>query len=145
MKFATIYKRGAVLIIHPTSKTTAGVGIGTPPFLVVDADASPGIIGRELVQALQAGRSGIPHPVDWSNVGTPLLEAAKVRSWSAFVRGTLCCVVSDDGKDIGLIPTVNRGARTGFEHLPDDELSVPSTAPPEQVGLAVRKALELAE
>lgn len=139
---ASVYRRGNVLILQPFSTTTAGVGIATPPSVTLDAGASPEMIGLALVQAMQESRSEVPHPLDWKGVGGSLLAAAKVRSWSAFARGTLCCEVSDNGKFITLRPTINEG-RKGFVHCPGDELSIPSSSSPEQIGTAVRKALEL--
>lgn len=144
MKSAAVYRRGGKIIIHPSSTTVTGIGVATPPFLVFSSEADDKSLGAAVRSSLVMSLSNLPHPADWSSISKPLLEAADVKTWSTFVRGTSSCDVVDDGGGITLTPLMNRGARHGFQSAGAQERSISSEISDEELGDAVRKALEIA-
>jgi hypothetical protein len=144
MQSAEIYKRGTKMIVHPTSYTIYGLGISAPPIEVFDASISPADLGLAVVEALGASRSEVPHPTDFPALARPFYDAAGVKSWSAFVKGSLSCTVDLDGSSLHINPWKNEGARKGFTPLPQQRLTLPASSPVEMLGQAVLDALKIA-
>jgi hypothetical protein len=67
-----------------------------------------------------------------------------VKSWSAFVKGSLMCSVEIEGGSLHIDPWENRGAREGFDPLPDQRITLPASSPVEMLGQAVLDALKIA-
>jgi hypothetical protein len=145
MQAAVVYKRGDTYYIHSSSKTTAGVWIATAPFLKIEANSTPSVIGAAVLQALDASHNLIPHPTSWRGLISPLLELGGVRSWATFVKHSKCLNVEADGERLRLIPNRNLGSKEGFEPSTNKtvELSFPSS--PDRTGLALEEAMGLCE
>jgi len=145
MNRATVYKRRKNLIVHPSSETTAGVVIATPPFTLLPEDVSPTDLGRAVLEALKASQEGVPHPTDWGPVTEALLNAAEVKSWANFAKGTISCALHSDGTSIRFTPKKNNAPRGGFTFLEDRALAIPAQSSAEDIGQGVLDALTISE
>ncbi len=76
-------------------------------------------------------------------VATPLLKAAKVRSWNAFARDTLSVSLGQRENIVFLTPMESRGPKNGFVEKQDSELSV-AAGSAQEIGAKLREALKLA-
>ena len=143
---AALYKRREMLIVEPTSTTTAGVGIGTAPIETFPDEISSELLGEAVLRALEAARTGVPHPGpdEWAAIAKPLYEAAGVKSWGAFVKGAVYCHVTRDDANLYIEPSRNLGARGGFQPIPgQDGIEIPALSSAEEIGNAVREALSI--
>lgn len=145
MRAASVFKRSGRFIVHPSSTTTAGVGIAAEPVVVLPGDVPERDLGQAILTAIRESKSGVPAPDSWADVAKPLLRAASVRSWSAFVKGTVNCEVVDDGVHLHFAPTENRGARGGFQFKPSGRISIRADSEPGAVGSALNKAIQHSE
>lgn len=145
MQAAGVYRKDDAYYISSSSKTTVGVWIATVPFLKVEANSTPSTKGEAVLQALDASHHGVPHPINWTELGCPLLKLAGVRSWAAFMKRAKCLDVEADGEKLRLVPYRNLGPKEGFEPILDRavELSLPSS--PDRIGLALEEAMGLCE
>lgn len=138
--FATVYDRDGRLYVHSSSQTTAGLWIRNDAPVLVPSKENVGEIGRSVRQCLEASRQGVPHPTVWTNMFKPVLKAAKVRSYRAFMTSARCLGVSVAEGVVTLTPTRNEGSRGGFAYLPDAaKITLGSD---ETLGAAVLEALE---
>lgn len=143
MKLANIFQRAGAFLIHPSSRTTDGVWILESPCVRLRIDVSDETLGQTVLAQLKASRTGVPHPTDWKSVARPLLDAAEVRSWSTFTKGTLSVKVMADGDIVQVTPTANLGARGGFEELLAERRSLEAPSA-QSLGTLVREAIESA-
>lgn len=105
-------------------------------------------LGEAVLRALAAARNDIPHPLpsEWSALAKPLYKAAGVKSWATFVKGALFCNIREEGGNLYIEPNRNLGARGGFQPIPDqNDLRIPASASAEEIGAAVRKALDISK
>ena len=114
LRCATVYRRKQRFLVHSSSRTTDGVWILGPPYLVV-AEGDDHALERAIQSALEGSRADVPHPRTFEGLQDPLLALAGVKNWKAFSKGAECVEVADDGDHIALTPTKNRGPQ-GFEH-----------------------------
>jgi hypothetical protein len=141
---AAAYKRKDKVLFHADSKTTMGVLIATPPFIAIDADSTEDLLATTLLKVLAFSREGIPHPTDWSSIQRPILDLARVKSWSTFCRGSLCCDVDEEGDVLTITPTINMG-KDGFLPLKERQVEVFLGATSSEIGKALLRAFELSE
>lgn len=148
MKRASVCRRRNKLLVRSFSKTTFGAWIGCEPRVALDSNVSDQELGETVQRALDGSKTGVPHPKqdEWNDVLTrPLLRLAGVKSYSEFHRGAVDCTVEHEGGTLRFIPYENRGAREGFVQKTDCAFTIPASSSPEEVGAAVRKALDLSE
>jgi len=129
LRKATAYLRRNKVIICPVSDTTDGVGVICAPIFNLDANDVLGL-GEATLEALQLSRKGIPHPapMEWSKLSEPVLKAAGVGSWNAFVRSAKDVIVRFETNRVVYIPTRNLGPRDGFAAISERERSSAPTA-----------------
>lgn len=138
---AAIYLRRGKYLLQPYFQATSGIHLGGEPVTVLESHVADEELGRGLLQALSASKTGVPLPADWSQVVRHEQLAAGVRSWASFVRGTSYCSAERDDSRIHLLPSRNAGSREGFIHLPAVALSLERGTSPAQLGVAIRAAL----
>jgi hypothetical protein len=124
VKRATVYRRKSKFLVHASCRTTAGVWILTPPCIALEQDCEDLILGQAVRTALGCSREGVPHPVAWAGLLTPLLDAAGVKSWSTFARSASCAEIEETDATIAIVPTRNLGADEGFRAEPDRAMEV---------------------
>jgi hypothetical protein len=141
MKSATIYLKAGALYFHGSSKTTDGVWIATPPFLRLEAKAAPAEKGIAAIEALDASKDGVPHPTNWKRVISPLLELAKVKSWSTLAKGAICLTLESDGEQLKVIPNQFLGPTEGFEPVAEGAVTIAISSSADEIGSVLEKAL----
>ena len=127
MKAAVVYERNRMLYLNALSKTTVGIWMFTPPVFAVERDDLTGIV-RAVEECLLGSKVGVPHPKVFTNLVTPLLDLAGVKSLGAFEKSAKCVQVRmDDDRVVILTPTRNGGSREGFVPLPDKAIVTSSS------------------
>ena len=141
MRSVSVYKRRDGLYIDTLCRATTGAWVGIGPLRKLSVGCSIEDLGKAVIEGLEQSKHGVPHPTDWDALLEPLLEAAKVKTYSAFCKGTRYCEVDFDGIRYTFLPTSNK--RGTFDHLNDLKFSIPVGSSPAEVGIAVLRALEL--
>jgi hypothetical protein len=150
-RFASVYERPDMLLVHAEAKTTAGVYVAEQPVIRLNPTVSPQEIGASVRRALAAFRTGVAHPnqYEWRDLGKPFLAAAGFRSWRALVVGAKMCNVTQKA-DSSFVFSITRnggtrGDKKGFGPfgVPDQYLA--AHASDAELGSAVLKALESCE
>jgi hypothetical protein len=132
-------------MVDRVDTTTDGVPISTDDVAVFDLSVSDEILGRALVDAIGRAQGGVrPLRTDeWQAALEPLLRAAGVSSWRAFVRGCRDVSVFSDVGVVRLVPSINLGSKEGFEGLEDRQLTA-NVKDIAHVGQMAKRALEVA-
>ncbi len=144
MKVAMIDNRKGKWLVGSYSQTVDGVWIHQGEYEVLSTETDVAVVAEAILSALGRSRVGVPHPQDWSGHTRPLLEAAGVPSWRAYVNGTKSISITQEGDSISLTPMINKGAREGFGFQNERTVVVPATAAPDELGDELGDALERA-
>lgn len=143
MKKAISYLRGQRVFTHASSKTTAGVWVLELPVLVADA-ADVETLGKQVSQALNASKEGVPHPSSWKGIFDPVLELAGVKSWATFVKTARCVGIECASEKVSFVSTENLGASGGFNDIVRSDSPVGLSDTPE-LGRGLLTAFEKAK
>lgn len=141
MRAAGIHARKGKYFVQPASTTVNGIQILTEPCMVLEESVEDTELGAVVLAALDCSREGVldPAPDEFPSLLKPLLRAARVGSWRAFVVGTAYVDIEDDGIRLIVTSYVNRGSRRGFE--PDEGSAIlADRASPADVGARIREA-----
>jgi hypothetical protein len=141
---ANIFRREDRFIVHPESRTAVGVWIAREPFLALPVDVTNEELGLAVTAALNQSMESVPHPdrSEWTKVVSPLLKAAQVRSWKAFVLNTMLVCANLRDNTVFFSVCENRGPKEGFAPQEDCEFIAPAGSPT-AIGSALREALAL--
>ena len=142
-KSASIYERKGSIYITASLRTEDGLWIEDGPCTKLDLTETSMDIGDALLEALSRSGRVIPHPTEWKSVDedNPILDAAGIKRWRTFRRGTRCLSIALL-EELTLTPTAAEGSQ-GYAHLPDEMIRLPVSATANDVGNAVRRALSL--
>ena len=140
MKHGTVYKRARGLYFHSDSETTAGVWIATAPYLQVSLDSGHAAIGDAVMRVLEASQQGIEHPTEWRGLFDPLLDLAKVNSWSVFMRNARLVSLELEHGALKVVPHRNLNAKEGFESIDEQAVEVSLEDGEEELGMALEEA-----
>jgi hypothetical protein len=121
--------------------------MGTPPEIKVAKDAPPDALGKAAIEALDGSKQDVPHP-PYSELETgfkPMLDLAGVKTWAAFARNACNVGIEVDASNQWLIiePWENVGTKKGFVQIPNVSVRVRIDAPPEEIGEAIKNAMQL--
>jgi hypothetical protein len=137
VKFAVIYVKDSVFYICSVSKTADGVLVtGGECYPAAGAEGNE-VLGGTVRRALDASRTGIPHPASWTRLNG--LQAAGAKNWKAFADG-LACIHVELANAYTFIPTKNRG-RYGFEFLASRSMTTPANSYDAAIGAVVKNVL----
>ncbi len=146
MKSATIYKRKDGWYLHTDSQTNVGLWIETAPRIKLANSASTSDLGLATNEVLSESKQGIPHPsvAELESGFKPMLDIAGVKTWAAFARQACNVGIRTDTNNQWLIiqPWENVGTKRGFVQIPDIGFRVRADAPPEEIGAAIKKAMQ---
>lgn len=140
MKHVSVNRRGERFIVYPTSRTVHGVWIASDPCVAIGVDCSEAELGTVVLSALEASKSSVPHPTDWSRTPDPVLDAAGVKTWSEFDTDCISVDVEDPGDRFEFVPRENKGADEGSEEISEKTSSNEKPSTPELIGAALREA-----
>ena len=141
MKSAKAYRRNGKWFVHSDCQTTAGVWIASAPYVASEDD--PATLGNAILEALEASAIEVPHPTSWGNIFSPVLDLAKVKSWTTFVKGASLVGVEANGPTIILTPHCNQGSEDGFDPLENQRTQLPIEANSRDVGQAALNVVAL--
>lgn len=142
MKRARVYRRGPRLFLHAVSKTAHDRWVMAAPIAFPRVDDAETFLGETLLSALAASRSGARDPGD--TIKQQLLDAARSRTWTTFMRGTAVVDVELDDAAIRLFPARN-ATRRPFEPREAPALTLARNAPSIEIGWAVKTLLRSLE
>lgn len=139
-QLASIYYRDKKIIIRTMSNGPgAYVGIGKP--LTLEHVSLSSSIGKAIVESLSRSIStnSVHLPENLSEITTPTLQAAGVKSWKEFIRGCKSIDIDRNNNKIQLRLLKREG--TNFVLGPEPEiLENPS---PEELGVAVQRLFRI--
>lgn len=136
MKMAHVYRLRDKYLVTSASQTDAGVWIGTDPIVTTELDAVSQL-GEAVRDRLSESKFGIPHPIDFSSVGSSLLEAAGTESWSRFEDCAVFTSVESDETKIRVGAWTRVRGQEGHVPTPDDDVVLPANASAHEIGTAV--------
>jgi len=137
MKRARVYRRGPRLFFHSVSKTPEGSWVIAPPFIKLEASQEESFLGETLLRVLDASRPGARDLGDEAR--KPLLELARARTWTVFMKDTLVCDVEKTENEIHFFPAKN-ASRRPLAPEGEPELSIPANSSPFDAGKGLREA-----
>jgi hypothetical protein len=146
VRSAAIYALEDRILLHPWQRTTEGLEIASEPYVCVPADVDAERLGEVVLGVLSAPGQILPHPTSWKGLAKPRLEAAGVKSESAFMLGTRSVAVEWLNEGLRFEATRNGGSHgpeKGFHPLPHSSVSVDAHADARTIGAAVKSALSL--
>ena len=92
--------------------------MGGAPWFSVDAMNS-NEVGRMIRECINESREGIPQPLSFDSIFSPILELAGLKSYGTFAKSARCVQVrAADDCNVVFTPTRNEGADGGFSPLP---------------------------
>ena len=138
-----MYVRRGSIYLTAKLQTEAGLWLQDGPCTRLPSDTSDDSLGRAVLERLAHSGQIIPHPTEW---GSPdednsILEAANIKRWNTFRKGARYVAIGLYGDEFILSPTENEG-KDGFGYLPD-ELRLPATISPAELGQAVKRVLAM--
>jgi hypothetical protein len=113
MQYASAYEWHGRIFLHPDSRTTTGLWVGSEP----NASADPGNVvelGRAILLALSGSKDGVPHPSIWEDLSAPMLKFAGAKSFRDFFGSARCVSIKLQDDRVTLTPYRNLGARDGI-------------------------------
>jgi hypothetical protein len=146
-----IYARSEGYYLVSSAKTSDGLWqhIAEPPTFL-EAHVSPAHIGREALEYLAEPRPNTAHPQggEWKEARRksldPIIRAAKVRSWRAFISNATTVDVERTNDSFKVTPMKAMSKpRGGFEPDLSQELGLDSPTP-EDLGRAILQAFTAA-
>jgi hypothetical protein len=141
----TVYQRKGQLVLATSNRGSGrfSLWIDSGPVTLLNASESPQRVGEALLESLSMSRSGIELPRDLDGSERALLDAAGLKSWSEFIRGTVSCHVEHDATGTHLVPSRREGA--GFVPEKDSEVFLASDSSLSQLAEALGEALRRSE
>jgi hypothetical protein len=140
-----IYLRENNLLFNPELITRSG-GRFSPPVFVISSDDENKKIGELALQTFEYSKEADPPSSYDKNLLKPLLNAAKVKSYSNFVKGTKMCSVTMKEGRIYFLPLKNTGMKSGFEFLVDKMFDMTiDVMSPDELGILIKKTISMAE
>jgi hypothetical protein len=145
MNSASVYLRKGAYFVHPLASSQGGdpcLFIGPVVKLKDGVDST--MLGAAVMQALQASRHDEPWPKQWKGLTKPLVDAAGVKTESAFNKGLKSVRVDLQGRIVDILPTTSKAPGRGAEGLTGKEIRIPLTDA-EALGTAVLQALTISD
>jgi hypothetical protein len=145
MKSASVYWRNGAYFVHPLASSRGGApSLFIGPVVKLEDGADRAVLGAAVMQALEESRHDEPWPKQWKGRTQPLLDAAGVKSDSAFHKGLKSVRVDLKDGIVDILPTTSKVPGKGTEALPGKEIKIPLTDA-ETLGSAVLQALTISD
>ncbi len=140
-KYATIYKSKDMYILHSDSYSTVGVLLATEPFLKLEVSSEKAELSEAIKLVISASKDNIPHPTNFNGSASQYAKSMGCtvkKLHDAF----MCCALEDDGMNITVIPTMNKGSKNGWIHLINKKILIGRNADDKDLVEAIDKAFE---
>jgi hypothetical protein len=145
MKSASVNWRKGAYFLHPLASSQGGVpSLFIGPVVKLEDNVGGAVLGAAVMRALEASRHDEPWPKQWTGRTKPLLDAAGVKSDSAFHKGLKSVRVDLQEGIVEILPTTSKVPGKGAEALPGQEIKIP-LADAEALGTAVLQALAISD
>jgi len=132
-------------LFNPELITRSG-GRFSPPVFVISSDDENKKIGELAIQTFEYSKEADPPSSYDKNILKPLLNAAKVKSYSNFVKGTKMCSVTIKEGRMYFLPLKNTGMKSGFEFLVDKMFDISMDALSlSELGILIKKLIDTTE
>ena len=132
-------------MFNPELITRSG-GRFSPPVFVISSDDENKKIGELAIQTFEYSKEADPPSSYDKNILKPLLNAAKVKSYSNFVKGTKMCSVTIKEGRMYFLPLKNTGMKSGFEFLVDKMFDISMDALSlAELGILIKKLIDTTE
>lgn len=112
------------------------------PVIVAEQAETATFLGEAIVEALATSRSGARDATD--AVRKQILQKARAKTWSTFVRGTVVCDVEKDEAGVRFFPA-KRGFQRRLVPVTPPRLVLPPSAHPHEFGAALKVAFRTIE
>lgn len=143
MQRACIYRLKDQVLLHPESKTKAGVWVAVEPYVSMPRTVESEPLGGAIVDALKHSVENVPHPNDWKAFSQSRLKAAGIKSESAFYAGPQLVAVVKSADGFIVEPHHNGGSSgsgKGFYELPALKITLGNDIQNNALGVAVLEA-----
>lgn len=125
VRMASIYRRNGKYYVTASSKTRDGFWLEEGPVDVLDTPDFAAL-ADSVHSALERSTFGIRAPKDWSSHVNRVVEAAGLKRFSAFAKGTAHVSVREADGRLRVTPYRNGGSREGYLGLEDEALDLPA-------------------
>jgi hypothetical protein len=139
MQHATAYEWHGRIFLHPDSRTTTGLWVGSEPNTSSDP-GDPVKLGRAVLLALSDSKEGVPHPSIWEDKSALLRKFAGAKSFRDFFGSARCVSIKLQNDLVTFTPYRNLGSRDGYVPIKGKDRSSPPSAP--ELGAALLSAFE---
>jgi hypothetical protein len=141
-KSADLYEREGEWYFQPSSRTTDGLWVATPPVIQVNSHEPRQRKGEAALEVLKLSILEIPRSDDSESVIAPLLTKAGASSWREFARKAKSVGLELQGDKLTVIPYRRFGrSKDAFEGIPDEAIVLAADSSPEDVGAALEEAM----
>ena len=130
-----MYRRSASYFVHANLRTNAGVWVASMPASLLPINTTSESLGSAIAEALANASIGAS-----LSPREPVLEVARVRSWSALQRSAALCNVWQTARTFVVEPTRNGGNAgddKGYHPLSDQTIAVAAACSSSELGQAV--------
>jgi hypothetical protein len=143
-RYCEVIVRSDAIFVFANAETEPGVRITVQPVTKLPANADAENLGRTVLAALDAYRTGVEHPTpeQWAASEQEGLRGTGFTSWRKLSKGAHRLGIRTGGSSVVVTPTATDG-RGGYADI--DAMAVTSTRDPAQIGEAVRNALQRCE
>lgn len=125
LRMAGVYRRQGKHYVTASSKTRDGFWREEGPVDVVDV-GDGAALAEAVRSALQRSTHGIRAPKNFASCVNRVVEAAGLKRFSAFAKGTAHVSVHESDGRLRIIPFRNGGSREGYVGLEDQAVDIPS-------------------
>lgn len=123
VRMASIYRRQDKFYVTASSRTRDGFWLEEGPVDLLDAMDPQGLNGA-VRSALARSTEGIRAPKDWSRHVNRVVEAAGLKRYGAFAKGTAHVSVRQADGAMRVTPYRNGGSKEGYLGLEDQALEI---------------------
>lgn len=145
---AILYRLADRFVVLTSSGRVGYPWFATLPARRLGLDVNDAALAGAVRDLLRQSRCDAAPPADQQAHRRQVLATVGGSSWAELERGSAMCDIRRDETGIHILPSRNetraaRGPTRGFAHLPEREITVAADASDEELGQAIRAALDM--